>query len=186
MRLRFVSLALGIGLYGGLAFGQQIGQAALNGKVTDQSGAVVANAKVSAVQPATGLTRTTETTGSGLYTFTSLPAGLFTVSIEKTGFGSVKAENVELSVGANATLDFKLQVGATAESVTVTSDAPVVETTRSQTSTIISSQAVEQLPVNGRNILDIALTTPGVVRDPTRTGDFSFGGQRGTANSLQV
>src|SRR3954463_6753306 len=88
MRFSFVSIALGISLYAGLAFGQQIGQAALNGKVTDQSGAVIASAKVTALQPATGLTRTTESTGSGLYTFTSLPAGLFTISVEKTGFGS--------------------------------------------------------------------------------------------------
>jgi hypothetical protein len=112
--------------------------ATLNGKVTDQSGAAVPNAKVTANQPATGLTRATETTGSGLYTFAFIPAGLFTVSVEKTGFGSVKAENVELSVGASATVDFKLQVGSTAESVTVTEDAPVVETTRSQTTAAIS------------------------------------------------
>src|ERR1700681_2924796 len=149
MRLNFASAVLGISFFTGLALGQQMGGATLNGKVTDQSGAVVANAKVTANQPATGLTRATETTGSGLYTFASLPAGLFTISVEKSGFGSVKAENVELSVGASATLDFKLQVGSTAESVTVTAETPVVETTRSQTSTIVTSEAVEQLPVNG-------------------------------------
>jgi len=146
----------------------------------------VAGAKVSANQPATGLTRVTETTASGLYSFASLPVGSFTISVEKTGFGPVKAEHIELSVGASVAMDIKLQVGSTVESVTVLSETPLVETTRSQTSTVVNSASVEQLPVNGRNILDIALTSPGVVRDPTRSGDFSFGGQRGTSNSLQV
>jgi hypothetical protein len=111
MRHTLAGAALGIIFFNGLSFGQEIGGATLNGKVTDPSGAAVASAKVTANQPATGLTRATETTASGLYSFASLPAGSFTISVEKSGFGSVKAENVELSVGASATLDFKLQVG---------------------------------------------------------------------------
>ena len=98
MRLNFVSAVLGISLFTGLAFGQQIGGATLNGKVTDQSGAAVPNAKVTANQPATGLTRASETTGSGLYTFASLPAGSFTISVEKTGFGSVTLVSCKMSL----------------------------------------------------------------------------------------
>src|SRR5262249_39810070 len=62
----------------------------------------------------------------------------------------------------------------------------VIETTRSQTSTVVNQRAVEDLPINGRNFLDFAVLTPGVVKDPSRGGDLSFGGQRGTMNSLTV
>ena len=91
-----------------------------------------------------------------------------------------------MPVGAVVTLDAHLQVGATQEIVDVSADAPVVETTRSQTSTVVNQKAIADLPINGRNFLDFAVLTPGVVRDPSRGGDLSFGGQRGTANSLTV
>src|SRR5207245_2417046 len=94
--------------------------------------------------------------------------------------------NVNLSVGAAGTLNVSLQVGSSTSEITVVGDAPVVETSRTVTSTSISTRQVENLPINGRNFLDFALTTPGVVRDPTRTGDLSFGGQRGTSNSLLI
>ena len=78
------------------------------------------------------------------------------------------------------------KVGAAQEVIDVSADAPVVETTRTQTSTVVNQKAISDLPINGRNFLDFAVLTPGVVRDPSRGGDLSFGGQRGTANSLTV
>jgi hypothetical protein len=80
----------------------------------------------------------------------------------------------------------KLDVGAVTEVITVTDQAPIVETTRSQTSTVVDARSVSELPINGRNFLDFTVLTPGVVKDPTRAGDLTFGGQRGTLNSLQV
>jgi hypothetical protein len=79
-----------------------------------------------------------------------------------------------------------MEVGTASESVTIAAEGTGVETERSQTATAVNSESVAGLPINGRNFLDFTLLTPGVVRDPTRTGDLSFGGQRGTANSLQV
>jgi outer membrane receptor protein involved in Fe transport len=178
--MMFVSLAVGV-------FGQsQTGGATLNGTVTDPTGAVVTGAKITATQTATGLVRGTESGSAGIYSLTSLPPGSYDVSVEKTGFKMAKFKAAELTVGAEATLDVKLEVGAVAEAVDVTADVPVVETTRSQTSTVIDNAQVGDLPINGRNFLDFTLLTPGVVRDPSRGGDISFGGQRGTANSLQV
>ncbi|MEO7653860.1 MAG: TonB-dependent receptor, partial [Bryobacteraceae bacterium] len=84
------------------------------------------------------------------------------------------------------TLDVQLALGATQEVVSVTADVGAVETTRSQTSTVVNDRAVSDLPINGRNFLDFTLLTPGVSRDLTRFGDISFGGQRGTANSMLV
>jgi hypothetical protein len=68
----------------------------------------------------------------------------------------------------------------------MTTEAPVVEATRTTTSTEVNARSVADLPVNGRNFIDFTALTPGVVKDPTRSGDLSFGGQRGPANSLLV
>src|SRR5205807_2765082 len=88
--------------------------------------------------------------------------------------------------GAVATLDVHLEIGGATETVSVTGEVGLVETTRSQTGSVVNEKAVEDYPINGRNFLDLTGLTPGVVRDPTRSGDLSFGGQRGTANSLLI
>ena len=126
-----------------------------------------------------------ETTGSGLFAFVRVPVGRYTLTVDRSGFKTVKRTEIDLTVGAVVTLDVTLTVGATSESITVSGELPLVETTRSQTSTSVNERAVQELPINGRNFLDFTLLTPGVNRDP-RGGDLSFGGQRGTANSLLV
>lgn len=169
------------------AFAQaEAGGAALSGTVLDPTGATVANAKVSVVNNETNLSRTTQSNDAGLYSFTQLPVGTYELSVEAPGFKSAKRTGISLRVGAVAALDVSLEVGATQETVSVNADVPVVETTRSQTSTAVTEEQIRDLPVNGRNFLDFTLLTPGVTRDPTRGGDLSFGGQRGTSNSLLV
>jgi outer membrane receptor protein involved in Fe transport len=168
------------------AFAQsEAGGATLNGTVTDPSGAQVANAKVTAVNKSTGYTRTATTTESGLYSLVRLPAGRYDVTVEFAGFKPAQRTDAQLSIGAVATLDVQMEIGSAQETVNVTAELPVVESTRSHTSSVVNEKAVADLPVNGRNFLDFALLTPGVARDP-RGGDLSFGGQRGTANSLLV
>src|SRR4051812_5845976 len=170
-----------------LGFSQsEVGTTSLNGTVTDPAGAVVPNAQVSARSKTTGFTRQTETTGAGFYNLAGLPVGTYELSVKSSGFKPVRIDNVNLSVGAAATLNVNLQVGSATAEVTVLADAPIVETSRTVTSTAISSRQVESLPINGRNFLEFTLLTPGVVRDPTRAGDLSFGGQRGTSNSLLI
>src|SRR5215469_6246393 len=164
----------------------EIGGATLNGTVIDPSGAAVANAKVTVENTSTGLKRTAQTSDAGLYSFPGIPVGSYNLTVEAAGFRVVKQTGISLMVGAVATVDLPLAIGSAEESVTVTADAPVLESTSSQTSTTVSSQAVRDLPINGRNFLDFTVLTPGVVRDPTRGGDLSFGGQRGTANSVLV
>ncbi|HYO81924.1 MAG TPA: TonB-dependent receptor [Bryobacteraceae bacterium] len=163
----------------------EVGGASLNGTVTDPTGAAVAGAKVVASNEETGFTRETITTEAGLYNFVRVPVGRYSLNIEASGFKGSRRENIALAVGAIATLDVALEIGTAAESVTVTAETPVVETTRSQTSTTVTEKAVRDLPINGRNFLDFATLTPGVVRDP-RGGDLSFGGQRGPLNSLLI
>jgi hypothetical protein len=180
-------LVLSVCLLASALFGQaEIGGATLNGTVTDPTGAAVPSAKVTIRNIETGLTRSTTTNEAGLYSFNRLPVGAYDVSIQAQGFKTARRAGVGLSVGAVLTFDVSLEVGTAQETVSVTAEAPIVESTRSQTSTTVTEQQVRDLPINGRNFLDFTVLTPGVVRDPTRGGDLSFGGQRGTANSLLV
>lgn len=169
------------------AFAQaEIGGATLNGTITDPSGAAVAGAKVTVSNKDIGLSRTTNTNESGQYVFPRLPVGNYDLSVENAGFKTAQRTGVALSVGAVATVDVALEVGGVQETVSITAEAPLVEITRSQTSATVDTRQVRDLPINGRNFLDFTILTPGVVRDPTRFGDLSFGGQRGTSNSLLI
>jgi hypothetical protein len=112
--------------------------------------------------------------------------GVYDITVEAKGFKQAKLAAVTVGVGAVVTLGVNLELGQAQEVVNVDAAVPLVETTRSATSTAVNQKAIADLPINGRNFLDFTLLTPGVVRDPSRTGDISFGGQRGTANSLTV
>jgi outer membrane receptor protein involved in Fe transport len=186
MRKNICCFSLGVLLCAVTAVAQESGGATINGTVTDPSGALISGAKITATQPATGSQRTAQTSSAGLYSFSALAAGTYDVTVEAPGFKQAKFAAVPVAVGAVVTLDAHLQVGGTQEIIDVSADAPVVETTRTQTSTVVNQKAISDLPINGRNFLDFAVLTPGVVRDPSRGGDLSFGGQRGTANSLTV
>ena len=176
-----------MGVAGLLAFGQsEVGGAGLNGTVFDPSGATVVQAIVTASNPNTGLSRVTQSSEAGIYNFIRLPVGNYDISVEKTGFKTYKKAGIVLTVGAVLTLDATLEIGAMTETTSVTADIPVVETTRVSTATTVTEKAVRDLPINGRNFLDFTVLTPGVVRDQTRGGDLSFGGQRGTSNSVLV
>src|SRR6185503_7941108 len=96
-----------------------------------------------------------------------------------------KRTGLVLTVGQKLNLDVSLSVGGASATINVTAEAPIVETTRTNVSGSVGEQQVRSLPVNGRNFLDFATLTPGVVRDP-RGGDLSFGGQKGTLNSVQI
>ncbi|MCU1262560.1 MAG: hypothetical protein JWO80_5445 [Bryobacterales bacterium] len=170
----------------GLLAQSEVGGASLNGTVIDPSGAVVSGATVKLTNDQTGFTRGSTTNGSGLYSFPGVPVGTYVLSMEHPGFRGVKREGIRLDVGANVTLDIRLEIGSSAEVVAVQADVPIVETGRSETATTVNEKAIFDLPVNGRNFINFTTLTPGVVTDPTRSGDLSFGGQRGPANSLLV
>ncbi len=163
----------------------EAGTGTVNGTVTDPSGATVANARVVVTGKNTGLVRESTTTERGVYSFVRLPAGIYDLRFEFQGFKSANRPEVPVNVGSVATVDITMEVGQTTESVTVSGEIPVVETTRSQTSTLVGEKFIRDLPINGRNFLDFTVLTPGVVRDP-RGGDLSFGGQRGTMNSFMI
>src|SRR5215813_1883310 len=165
-------------------FGQQAATATIEGIVTDPNKAAVPGAKVTVKNLDTGLTREITTDDSGLYRIAALPPGSYQVSAGGNGFAENKYGAVTLTVGQKLNLDLALRADVS-ETVTITDVAPILETTRAQVSASVGERAVRGLPVNGRNFLDFATLTPGVVRDP-RGGDLSFGGQKGTLNSVQI
>lgn len=166
-------------------FSQQAATATMEGLITDPNGAVVPGATVSVRNPETGFTREITTDQSGVYRLPLLPPGNYEITVKAPNFAELKRSGISLTVGQKLNLDLQLSVAGTTEIVNVTAEAPVVETTRTNVAGSVGERAVRELPVNGRNFLDFVTLTPGVVRDP-RQGDLSFGGQRGTFNSIQI
>src|SRR5215831_14566854 len=109
----------------GLYAQSEVGGATLNGTITDPSGAAVAGAKVTAVDQGTGFTRPAVSNEAGLYSLVRLPVGTYTLTIEQKGFQITKRTDISLSVGAVATVDVRLAIGAAQEVVSVTADVPV-------------------------------------------------------------
>lgn len=159
----------------------------IEGRVVDQNGAVVPGVTVTATNQDTGLSKVVQSDDEGNYIFVLLPPGNYRVETAAAlGFGPAKYENVRVTVGAKTTVEIALAAGATVNVVDVNAEGQGVETTRTSISSTVDERRVMNLPTNGRNFLDFATTTPGVVRDPTRSGDLAVGGQKGTLNSLQI
>ena len=180
--LLVLSLMMVLSLSG---FAQLGNQGSLEGSVVDSSGAAVPNAAVTVTNQANGASFSTTTTQEGLFIFPIVAVGSYDLKVESSGFGALTRKDIPVTVGAKVNLPIRLSVSGKTESVTVTADVPLVETTRTQMSSTVDERSVASLPVNGRNFIDFVLLTPGVTRD-VRTGDISFAGQRGTLNSLTV
>jgi outer membrane receptor protein involved in Fe transport len=180
---KYTLLALLIVFVPAGAFAQS-SNGSISGIVTDDSGAAVPGVTVTSTNTATGVARTTVSNATGHYQIALLPPAAYTVGAELTGFQPVKRDKIVVNVGTDVTLNFSMKPGVS-ETLTVSAAAPVIETSKSQVSSVVNEKAIQNLPTNGRNFIDFVLTTPGVVRD-VRLGDISFAGQRGTLNSLVV
>ncbi|MBY0376317.1 MAG: carboxypeptidase-like regulatory domain-containing protein, partial [Bryobacteraceae bacterium] len=146
----------------------------ITGSAADSSGAVISGAKVTVTNPATNQTRTVETNESGIFSFPALSPGTYSVRIEKTGFGSQVRNEVNLQVGAVVSFNFVLTVGNVAEVIEVTGGAPVLETESTSVGTVIENKRIVELPLNGRNYLQLASLIPGA----TTNGPASSQGQQ--------
>jgi len=155
------------------------------GDVSDSSGAVVPNATVTAVNSATGFTRSIVTSGSGSYRLTDLPIGTYKVTISGTGFKSAVQE-VSVAAGAVTHADAKLQVGQRTETVEVEGAAPLVDLSPNNNN-YVDSLKIENVPLNGRDFNSLLAITPGVQRAPG--GGFlaiSINGARTTSNNYFI
>jgi len=167
----------------------------IQGRIYDTTGAAISQASVTAVNTATGFSRSATASATGDYQVSFLPVGDYTVTAEKDGFKK-EAKKVHLDIGASANLDFNLPVGQVAEEVTVQDVGELAEPTRIMVSSVIDEQKIESLPVNGRQFIDFALLAPGVTIGDTTSGStdviiepvtkLSFAGQNIHYNFVAV
>jgi hypothetical protein len=150
-------------LFVGCAFAQ-LPTGEITGTVTDSTGGVVTGATVTLTNTATNAERTAETNGSGLYDATALQPGVWSVRVGKSGFKTEVRNNIDLQVSQIARLDFTLQVGNVAETVQVEAAAPVLDTETATVGTVVETRRIEDLPLNGRNYLQLASLTPGATQ----------------------
>jgi hypothetical protein len=137
--------------------------ARLQGTVRDKTGAAVAGATVTITARGTNRTLTVQTNDNGNYSALSLSPGRYEVSVSQNNFKTTKQE-IDLDVAQAATLDFALEPGAVSETVTVTAGAPLVETTSSAIGNVVQGQQAVDLPLNGRNVIELARLSPGVTQ----------------------
>ncbi|HEX2639407.1 MAG TPA: carboxypeptidase-like regulatory domain-containing protein, partial [Pyrinomonadaceae bacterium] len=158
------SLYLAVAVIGFASFGiAQTESARVQGNVTDTTGAVLPGATVTVRSTNTGREVKATTNESGFYSILSLQPGTYDIEVTQANFKTTR-QQVKLDVAQNATLDFSLEAGAVSETVTVTSDAPLVETSSSTVSAVIRGRQVTELPLNGRNVVELARLSPGVTQ----------------------
>ncbi len=156
--------------------------AVLKGTVTDSTGAAVANAKVTARNQATGVESTTQTDSAGAYLFPTISIGVYRLEVTASGFQTAILGNLKLEVASSVTQDVQLKVGQASETVEVTAQVPLVNTSTNSLGQVINDKTVQEIPLNGRHFTDLSLLTPGTVTPPANgfltaplRGQGSFG-----------
>ncbi len=164
----------------------------IEGTVTDTDGGVLPGATVTGKNVDTGMTRADTTSVNGSYRLSALQPGVYTITVELSGFATTVRENVTANVGKVARIDFQIGAAAVSETVTVSAEAPLVEASQSDLSTVVNEKLIANLPLNGRKFQDLALMAPGVrtgnYYDPTKTeiGGTSMGGQQGRTTFFSI
>jgi hypothetical protein len=170
--MRWIALATVVACMGETrAFAQN---AQITGVVKDQTGAIIPGATVSATNALTGLARSAVTDDKGEYRLPALPPGNYVVATELQGFGAESRPDIVLVIDQTAIINFTLKPATVAETVTVTGESPIVDTTASDVSTSVSTQQIQDLPVASRRWIDLAMLTPGTSQDNIR-GQFYRG-----------
>jgi hypothetical protein len=162
----------------------QLPTAKVTGLVTDSTGAAVNGADVEAQNTATGIILKTVTNDSGDYTFPVLTPGVYTVAVRKTGFESINRTGIELVVSQIARIDFQLKVGNTQQTVEVKAAVPLLDNATASLGQVIDTKAVAELPLNGRNFLQLAKLSTGVLE--TKSGDRTTAGGGFIANGVRA
>ncbi len=159
----------------------------IEGIVTDPAGQYIANAAVILTNTGTNLTRTLNTDSEGRFRGLLLPLGSYKVTVKASGFGVLVREGLELSVGQTITLPLQVSVSQLQQTVDVTEEAPIVETSRVEESTKLDQKSVQDLPNNGRNFLTLVPLTPGVaiVQGPDGA-EITINGNKGINNNVSI
>ena len=171
----------------------QLDTGTISGTVSDQSGGAIPGAAITIRNVETGVARNLVTNAAGRYEAAALPVGSYEVRASLTGFQTLVRSGITLTVGRNAVVDMTLQVGEVAQAITVAGEASFVETTTATVSNLVDERRVSQIPLNNRDLTQLAFLQPGVLKmaintdtaDPSVAGGgakFSVAGARGTHN----
>jgi carboxypeptidase family protein len=165
----------------------------LSGTVRDESGAALPGATLTVINTATNVKRAATSDSKGGYLLAALPPGTYRLTAQLSSFAE-RSREVTLLLGQAAQVDLTLSLASKAESITVMGEAPVVEVTRTAVSAVVGQRQIENLPLNGRNYIGLAVITPGANTDRTPlqlggsagTTGLSFTGQRARSNNIMV
>src|SRR5436190_5797142 len=135
----------------------------IQGTVKDPKGAIVAGAEVKATSATLALERTATSDQDGFYRLAALPPGTYQVTVSAKNFSNTAFDNVELTVNRTLTLDVQLELGSVKEQVNITAEAALIDTTSAATGSTVTPQQIQEMPVNGRNYLDLMQLVPGAV-----------------------
>jgi hypothetical protein len=164
-----------------LTFAQSTG--AIQGTVTDPSGAGIPNAAVTIHEKSTSQARSATTDSAGAYLIPSLPVGTYKIEVKAPGMAQTVADNLDVLVGSTARQDFSLKVASASEVVEVQASAAMVETSTVSVGAVVNTRTVQEVPLNGRHFVDLAYLVPGTVTPPANgsltaplrgQGSFSF------------
>lgn len=155
-------------------FGQATGS--LSGTVSDPSGAVVPGATVTATSQGTGISRDTKTDSGGHYLLPLLPIGTFTLKVKASGFQPVEQKDLVLQVDESREVDFSLTTAAVQQTIEVSATPVAVETSNASLGQVITAQQVAELPLNGRDFVQLATLTPGTTKETNPNSFFNGGG----------
>jgi hypothetical protein len=169
-----LGVILGVVCVGAPLF-SQVNQARLLGTVTDQSGGVIAGATVTVTDVQKGVSRTLTTDSAGEYSAPNLDPSTYSLRVEYKGFKTFTREGMQLGVGQGARVDVTLQPGEQSQMVTVTEALPLVETTTATLTGSITSEKIADLPLNGRNFVNLLTLRPGYVNSPGGGGGNQAG-----------
>ncbi len=190
--MRLVCLAVVFLLARQSAFAQGAATGDLHIVVKDPKGSVVIGATVTVRDAAKGLERTATGDGQGGYSARQLPPGVYSVAVETPGFAKAEANGVAITVGGIVELPVALTIAGGKEVVEVSTQAELVETSRSSTTDTIGERRIDNLPINGRNYIQFTLTDSQVARDDAPntgaapTSGLNMSGQRATCESVSV
>jgi hypothetical protein len=171
-------------LFASALFGQATGS--IGGTVIDSSGALVPDAGVSCKNMETGITRVVQTNSAGIFQFPDLPIGPYALSFTKQGFQAQKAENLNLVTGQTMDMKIQLQVGDASQSVTVSGEAPLVQSASSSVQSSVTETQMQDLPLNGRNALQLTTLTPGTAITDVGTESGQQDNRGLTVNGLRA
>ena len=162
----------------------------IQGSVTDATGAAVPDAQVVVSSPDIGVKRSVDTDANGNFTITELPLGKYIVTSSKAGFRTELMRNVEVTLGVVTRANLTLSPGQVKETVDVSADVPLIDTSNATTGDTIEGEQAANLPVNGRDFTKLLVLVPGATGDPSGAADspgsfglFSINGNRGRSNN---